>query len=217
MFRDTAATIFAFANPFDTIYPWRSDARMSPFNPIFFENRMRWREWLELNHSSETLVWVLFHKTGSGIPSMGYEEAVEEAVCFGWIDNLVRTVDTISYAQRFVPRKPGGAWSVTNRRRARRLIEEGRMAPAGMESLAGIDLAESADPVPEPATIEIPGWIIDSLRVSAAAHIAFEGLPPATRALYMRWVLAAKRDDTRKRRVDEIIGKLERGEPLGMK
>ncbi|TAL31786.1 MAG: hypothetical protein EPN93_17040 [Spirochaetes bacterium] len=190
---------------------------MSPFNPIFFENRQRWREWLELNHSSERLVWVLFYKARTGIPSMGYEEAVEEAVCFGWIDNLVRTVDGKSYAQRFAPRKPGGAWSATNRRRARRMIAEGRMTPAGMESLAGIDLSESADTGTEPVPIEIPGWIMDALRASAPARLAFEGLPPSTRALYLRWVLSAKKDETRRRRLREIVDRLEKGEPLGMK
>ncbi len=189
---------------------------MSSIYPVFFENREKWRQWLENNHASETLVWVLFYKMNAGIPSMGYEEAVEEAVCFGWIDNLVRKIDEACYAQRFMPRRAKSLWSPTNARRALKMIAEEKMAPAGMATLAGVDLenlaAQGARTAPE-----VPGWARESIDASPGARECLEKLPPSTRATYMRWVLSAKKEATRRKRLAELIAKLERGEPLGMK
>ena len=95
-----------------------------------------WRAWLESHHARAAGAWLVFHKAHTGRPSPSYGEAVDEAVCFGWVDNLMRRIDDDRYARRFVPRKPDSKWSESNVQRVNRLLAEGRMAPAGLASVA---------------------------------------------------------------------------------
>lgn len=94
-------------------------------------SREEWRKWLVEHHGLEAEVWLVFHKKSSGRPSLGYDEAVEEAVCFGWIDGRVKSLDGERYARRFTPRRPGGSWSPYNKRRALKMLRAGKMTPAG--------------------------------------------------------------------------------------
>ena len=96
---------------------------------------LQWREWLRQHHSDRHEIWLVYAKKGSGRMGISYEESVEEALCFGWIDGQVKTIDAATYAGRFTPRRPGSTWSASNRERIRRLLREGRMAPAGLASL----------------------------------------------------------------------------------
>lgn len=98
------------------------------------EDRVAWRLWLSDNHAVESEVWLLFYKKHARVPSIPYDEAVEEALCYGWIDSLIRRVDEDSYAQKFTPRKPGSRWSGSNLAGMKRLIEEKRVARAGMDA-----------------------------------------------------------------------------------
>ncbi len=109
-------------------------------------HRHDWRAWLEENHHRETEIWLVFYKSHTGHPCVSYEDAVEEALCFGWIDSLVKRIDDDRYAQKFSPRKPGSKWSVSNRRRMAKLIREGRMTPAG---LATVTYSNPAEPPAE--------------------------------------------------------------------
>jgi uncharacterized protein YdeI (YjbR/CyaY-like superfamily) len=99
---------------------------------IYIHDRTAWREWLEKNHSGKTGVWIVFFKKKTGKPSLSYEDAVEEALCFGWIDSLVKRVDEESYVQKFTPRKAASTWSASNKKRVQKMIRQGRMTPAGM-------------------------------------------------------------------------------------
>ena len=104
-------------------------------SPLFFSNREQWRSWLERNHSSEKEVWLLFHKKRTGRPGLSLNEAVEEAICYGWIDSILRRVDDEKYMLRFSPRKKNSKWAVSNLERAQEMIGRGKMTEAGLRLL----------------------------------------------------------------------------------
>jgi uncharacterized protein YdeI (YjbR/CyaY-like superfamily) len=103
---------------------------------IFYaKDRQQWRRWLEENHETSKGVWLLFYKKGSKMPHPTYNEAVEEAICFGWVDSQDKSLDEMRYVQRFTPRKPKSNWSASNKERVKKMIEEGKMTPAGMAAV----------------------------------------------------------------------------------
>ena len=186
-------------------------------------DRAAWRAWLEGHHDSVTEVWLVFYKAHTGKARLRYEEAVEEALCWGWIDSLVRRLDDERYAQKFTPRKPGSQWSASNRRRVARLVREGRMTPAGMAKVsfrvgpddesAAIAEAERAarrDVVLDPA-------LERELMADAVAAASFDRLAPSHRRNYVRWIMSGKREATRRRRLAEAIARLREGKTLGLK
>ena len=99
---------------------------------FYAKDRAEWQAWLETNHTLETEIWLLFYKRHTGKPRVAYPDAVEEALCFGWIDSTIRRVDDATYAQRFTPRRPGSSWSELNKRRVARLVQQGRMTKTGL-------------------------------------------------------------------------------------
>ena len=107
-----------------------------PANCITFANREEWRAWLEGHHTTEQEAWLLIRRKGAARGFLVLEDAIEEALCFGWIDGVLKPVDKESYALRFSPRKPNSIWSVNNQRRVEKLIQQGRMTPAGLEKIA---------------------------------------------------------------------------------
>jgi uncharacterized protein YdeI (YjbR/CyaY-like superfamily) len=178
--------------------------------------RAEWRAWLARHHDREREIWLVFWKKHTGKPSLPYAEAVDEALCFGWIDSLVRRLDDERYAQKFTPRKDKSSWTDLNRRRFARLVEEGRMTPAGLAK--GPPPATAAGPRPprDPAAA-VPGDVEAALRAQGDAWVNFTRLAPSYRRLYVGWIEAAKRPETRARRLAEAVGKLARNEKLGMK
>ena len=98
---------------------------------IYMRSRAAWRNWLQKNHKARTEVWLVYYKKHTGKPTVTYDDAVEEALCFGWIDSTVRTIDDERYMQKFTPRRPGSVWSETNIKRARRMIDQGLMTESG--------------------------------------------------------------------------------------
>lgn len=103
-------------------------------------NRDAWRAWLDRHHETEQEIWLVFYKKHTGKPGVSYEDAVEEALCFGWIDSIVRRIDDERYAQKFGPRKANSKWSESNKRRVRKMMEEGKMTAAGLAKISGLDL-----------------------------------------------------------------------------
>lgn len=182
------------------------------------EDRGAWRRWLRLHHGSSPGVWLLFRKKSTGLQRLTYEEALEEALCVGWIDSIVKRIDDERYMQKFTPRRQGSDWSLSNRNRARRLQKAGLMMPEGL-AVAGpwIHGPEESAPPPAPAEEELPGIVMEALRARAKAAAAFAALPPGRRRLIVRWVMAAKRDATRKRRAAEAARTVAAGKPLGLK
>jgi uncharacterized protein YdeI (YjbR/CyaY-like superfamily) len=181
-----------------------------------FRNRDAWRAWLEKNAASSTGVWLLFAKKGSGVPSVRYDEAVEEALCFGWIDSIVHKVDETFYRQRFTPRKPGSNWAASNRERFARMVREGRMTPAGLAHTPPAEDEVAKSPAAM-QTREVPDFVDAALRVDAEAWAFYQTLAPGYRREYGVWIADAKREETRRKRIDEAIALLRRGKKLSDK
>ncbi|HEY6065522.1 MAG TPA: YdeI/OmpD-associated family protein [Thermoanaerobaculia bacterium] len=176
------------------------------------ETRREWRAWLARHHNRESEIWLVYNKKASGRPRVAYEEAVEEALCFGWIDGLTKPIDEKRYAQRFTPRREKSQWSELNRRRFARLVKEGRMTAAGLARKP-----TSASPWPHPNTDTVPAYIRKALARNRAAERFFRELAPSYRRLYIRWIDSAKREDTRQRRLREAISLLARKHKPGLK
>ena len=176
-------------------------------------SRQHWRTWLGENHASSPGVWLVFHKGHMRSKSMPYEDSVREALCFGWIDSLIKRLDDDRYARKFTPRQPGSKWSTLNRKRYADLQARGLLAARGLE-LAPTGRSGDA---PRPSVTAIPSYIEKRLRTNPRAWNCFEKLAPSCRRAYIGWIDSAKREETRQKRLAEAIGLLEAGRKLGLK
>lgn len=162
-------------------------------------DRAQWREWLQDNAATADEVWLVIHHKGSGIPCAQHAEAIEEALCFGWIDSLARRHDAGSWRQRFTPRSPKGVWSTVNRALVERLTADGLMTPAGQ---AAVDLAKRTgmwDLLAEAQAGVVPDDLRARLDADAARNLA--AFPPSARRALLESIARARRPDTRERRV----------------
>lgn len=176
-----------------------------------------WRSWLANHFESETEVWLVFHKKHKGQPRISYDHAVEEALCFGWVDSIVKRIDDEKYAQKFTPRRDCGNWSASNKRRMRKLIQEGRMTEAG---LAKFDLAlldEETEVSRSKGDLVIPPFVEQALQACPKAWASFQKLAPSYRRLYVAWIVDAKKEETRQRRLAEAVSLLRQNKKLGLK
>ena len=180
-----------------------------------FEDREAWRRWLEAYDESVDGVWLRFAKKRSGRTTVTYVEAVEEALCYGWIDGQVAPHDELCYLQRFTPRRPRSRWSQINRQRATDLIESGRMMPAG---LAAIDAAKRDgrwdDAYASPRTATVPEDFQQALDENPAAKEFFATLGSAQRYSFLYRIADAKRPETRARRIRDYVAMLAEGRTL---
>jgi uncharacterized protein YdeI (YjbR/CyaY-like superfamily) len=176
---------------------------------VYVASRAEWRAWLARNHDKKTEIWLIYPKKNSGLPRVAYRDAVEEALCFGWIDGIVKPIDETRYTQRFTPRKPKSNWSELNRRLYARLLAEGKIAPPG---LAKPPEGERYISAPHEVGDEVPPFIVAGLKKHPAARKFFEALAPSHRRHYIAWITNARRDETRQRRLAEAIEHLARGE-----
>jgi len=171
---------------------------------VFFDSAADFHSWLEANHAGADELWVGYHKKGSGRTGMTYAQAVEEALCFGWIDGLTRSRDETSYVQRYTPRRPGSNWSAVNIAKVAELKRQGRMQPAGLRAFEGRDPRRDAVYSYE-STVELPPDMEQRLRASPEAWAGWQAQTPSYRRGATRWVLDAKREETRERRLAELI------------
>lgn len=171
----------------------------------FFPDSARLRQWLEANHDTARELWVGLYKKASGRPSITWPQLVDELLCFGWIDGLRRSVDDSSYSIRITPRKPTSVWSDKNTRRVRELIDLGRMTPAGLAAFELRDPERSGIYSFENETPELGDAYEAELRANPAAWEFFQAQPPSYRKITTRWVLSAKREETRRRRLATLI------------
>lgn len=185
--------------------------------PESFADRDAWRAWLAENHEVEKELWLIFHKRHTGRSGLTYVEALEEALCFGWIDGIVRRIDGEKHMIRFSPRRGNSIWSQRNKRRVGRLIREGRMTPAGLarikEAKANGQWVKAA--MREDTTV-VPAELAQALAGNEKARLNFESLAPSYRRQFIYWVASAKRDETRRKRIDGTIDLLIRNKRLGM-
>jgi uncharacterized protein YdeI (YjbR/CyaY-like superfamily) len=174
-------------------------------DPVFFETPAHFRAWLEANYASAGELYVGYYKKGTGRPSLTWPESVDQALCFGWIDGIRRRIDDESYMIRFTPRRRGSNWSLVNTKRALELIEEGLMQPAG---LAAFDLRDP-DRTDEYSYENRPQGLGEEyetqFRADAAAWAYWEAQPPHYRKGAAHWVMSAKREETRQKRLATLI------------
>jgi uncharacterized protein YdeI (YjbR/CyaY-like superfamily) len=177
-------------------------------------SRKAWRAWLARHHDSAAEVWLVFHKRHAGPPTVEYEAAVEEALCFGWIDSLVKRLDDDRYARKFTPRKAGSVWSASNRRRYASLEARGLLASPGR---ARPPAGRTVAPPPHATFDAVPGYIERALQAEPKAWAHFQRLAPSYRRAYLGWIDTAKREETKQRRLREAVALLAAGRKLGLK
>ncbi len=183
---------------------------------LLVQTHERWRDWLTEHHASESEVWLLLHKRHTGVASIAYKDARDEALCFGWVDSLIKRLDDRRYALKFTPRRADSRWSAVNRRRYAELEASGRLKPAGIERPpTGRGYGPRPPRLPMPS--ELPAYIRTELRNHPRALRHFEALPLSQRRRYFAWIEAAKREDTKRRRLKEAIRLLAAGKVLGLK
>ncbi|MBK7701916.1 MAG: YdeI/OmpD-associated family protein [bacterium] len=172
--------------------------------PKFFRTPDEFRAWLELHHAAAGELLVGFHKKGSGKPSLTWPESVDEALCFGWIDSIRRRLDDSSYTIRFTPRQARSHWSDVNIARARALIGQGRMRPAGLAVFAARREEESGAYSYEQRSVDLAEPYAGLLKQDATAWAYFQGQPASYRKAVSWWIVSAKQEATRRRRLDKL-------------
>ena len=184
---------------------------------LYLTTRSEWRKWLEENHSSADEVWLIYYKKPSGKPRIPYADAVEEALCFGWIDGKIRKINEDYYIQRFSPRRSGSRWSKYNVERVEKLIMNGQMRPEGLKAYEialkkphlVYDNKTDGDP-------EIPADLNSALSVNNKACTNFHNFSQSTRRIYLEWLKSAKKEETRTRRIEKIVMQSEKNIRPGM-
>ena len=171
----------------------------------YFKNRQEWRTWLADHFDKESEIWFVFPLKNSGKPALSYNDAVEEALCFGWIDSKPNKRDQESYYLYFSPRKPKSKWSRVNKIKVEQLLKAGKIAPAGQ---AAIDLAKKNGTwyaLDKVENLEVPVDLIKKLSANKSASQFWDAFPPSAKKGILQWIESAKRDETRKKRIDETV------------
>jgi len=182
--------------------------------PVFFATPAAWRAWLHVHHGTEKELLVGFWKAGSGKPSITWKESVDEALCFGWIDGVRKRVDDERYTIRFTPRRGRSIWSDVNIRRAGELIALGLMEEAGLAAFRGRHASRSKQYSFENPVHDLPPEYEQQFRAKKKAWSYFEAQPPSYRRVAIWYVVSAKREETRARRLAALIACSGRGERL---
>lgn len=177
----------------------------SPHELFHPRTRGEWRRWLAKHHATARGVQLVFARQGSGIPTIGYDEAVEEALCFGWVDSIARKLDEHRRAQLFTPRKPKSTWSRSNKERVGRLIDAGLMTDAGLKKIESAQADGSWGFLDSIEALEIPADLAAALKKNAKAKKHFDAFPPSSKKIILLWVASAKREETRAKRVAETV------------
>jgi uncharacterized protein YdeI (YjbR/CyaY-like superfamily) len=182
--------------------------------PTFFQSPAAFRAWLANNHAKAEALLVGFHKVGSGKPSITWPESVDEALCFGWIDGVRKSIDEFSYTIRFSPRKPRSIWSSVNIKRAQALIEGGLMQPAGFKAFQARKENKSGIYSYEQRGVNLEEPYNRLLKRNKAAWSFFQAQPASYRKVVSWWIISAKREETRLKRLEKLVGHSARGERL---
>lgn len=182
--------------------------------PRAFRTATQLRAWFEKNAAKETELWMKYYKAGSGKAGVRYQEALDEALCFGWIDGQSKGIDEESYAQRWTPRKKGSYWSSVNIGKAERLLAEGRMTPAGLAAFEARDRQAAARYSFENRPQDLPPPLLRKLKANKAAWAFWQEQPPGYRKTATWLVVSAKRDETRERRLALLIEHAAKGERI---
>jgi uncharacterized protein YdeI (YjbR/CyaY-like superfamily) len=185
-----------------------------PQKPTFFRTAAEFRRWLAKNHASASELLVGFYKKDSGKASITWPESVDEALCFGWIDGIRRRIDESGYSIRFTPRRRGSIWSSVNIRRAQALIDEGLMQPAGRAAFEARRENRSGVYSYEQRTAELPEPYQGLLKKQKSAWVFFQAQPPSYRKAIGWWIVSARKEETRRKRLDQLTSLSARGQRL---
>lgn len=192
-------------------------------NTLYVVDRLEWRKWLADNHNCRDEIWLIYYKKHTGKPRIPYNDAVEEALCYGWIDSIVKRIDDDCFCQKFTPRTNTRKWSPSNIKRINKLIKQGKMTDTGMakidESVLKTGVGEDVTPpaIPTLEEMGMPQWIEDALKAEAAVWEFFNTLAPSYKRKYIFWITQAKREETRQRRLKEAVSLLAKKKKLGLK
>jgi uncharacterized protein YdeI (YjbR/CyaY-like superfamily) len=174
--------------------------------------REQWRQWLMKHHASSPGIWLVRHKQHTAVDSMSLEDLTCEALCFGWVDSLIKRLDDDRYAIKVTPRKPTSKWSEINRRRWNELKAAGLLAPAGLAAAPTANRYAAHPPIPK-----LPAYIAKAIKTNVKAWEFFQQLAPTYRRDFVVWIHIAKRPETREKRIRESIVLLAAGKKLGLK
>jgi uncharacterized protein YdeI (YjbR/CyaY-like superfamily) len=184
--------------------------------PTHFASPAAFRAWLARNHETAKELWVGFHKKASGTPSITWPESVDEALCYGWIDGIRKSLGPTSYMIRFTPRRPGSIWSTVNTKRARELMRLGRMRAAGRAAFERRSEARTSIYAYEQRGQELSGAYARRFKANAAAWKFFQAQPPGYRRVVSWWVVSAKKEETRLKRLEQLIADSAAGRRIGL-
>jgi len=185
----------------------------------YFETNREWENWLKENHDKETELWLVYYKKHTGKSSIAYEDSVKTALCYGWIDSLIKKLDEDSYARKFNPRKENSKWSESNKKRVEDLIAVGKMKPPGMRLVEAAKENGSWERIIVPPKIDlsVPDDFEKALKSVPEAKRYFESLPKSHKKQYLVWIKMAKRDETRQRRIKNSLEMLLNKQKPGLK
>jgi uncharacterized protein YdeI (YjbR/CyaY-like superfamily) len=189
---------------------------LAQVKPTFFAKPAELRDWLERNHATANELLIGFYKRGSGKPSITWQELVDEELCYGWIDGVRKGIDDISYANRITPRTPRSTWSAINIARAKELIRLGRMRPAGLKAFERrTDERSAIYSYEQRKNARLDPAAERSFRGKRKAWTFFEAQPASYRRAAIWWVISAKREETRQKRLATLIGDSQNGRTIG--
>ena len=182
--------------------------------PTFFRTPAEFREWLEKHHATTNELWIGYYKKDSGKPSLTWPESVDEALCYGWIDGIRKSIDDISYKIRFTPRKPGSVWSDVNIKRAQALIEQGQMQSAGLNAFQVRRENKSGVYSYEQRSVELKEPYNRLLKKNKSAWNFFQAQPASYRKAVSWWIISAKQEETRLKRLEKLTAYSVQGQRL---
>jgi len=185
---------------------------MGKAKTLSLTSRESWRDWLQKNHNKDKEIWLVYYKKHTGKPSIPYVDAVEQAICFGWIDGQIKSLDKQRYMQRFTPRTPSSNWSVINIDRAKKMIKEGKMTHWGLKVYE--NGMKAGRIIPSSKSFSIPSDLKKALVANKKAWSNFQGLTASAQLVFVYWVDTAKTDETRQQRIEKIVNLSAAGKKL---
>ncbi len=184
-----------------------------------FNNVLAWQSWLAENHDREKEVWLVYYKKESGLPSIKYSDTLDEALCYGWVDSIIKKIDQEKYVRKFTPRKADSNWSKVNKNRVEALIQTGKMAAPGLKKVEAAKQSGAWDkPIQKPElNFEMPPEFQQALTDHPDAYRSYQTLSASHQKQYLVWICTAKREETKNKRIHESIILLSQGKVLGLK
>lgn len=180
-------------------------SKVSPILSYQPKTRAEWRKWLAANHATAKGIQLIIVRKNAEVAGILYSDAVEEALCFGWIDGVTNSVDEQRYKLYMSPRKPGSVWSRLNKQRIRKLIKDGSMTPAGLSKVEAAKKDSSWTRLDAIDKLEMPEDLLAHLSANAEAKRNFEAFSPSSKKMILFWIASAKREETRRKRIEETV------------